>query len=337
MIRVELGAGALQFELVGGARGPRQLEHTVEPGAHPAVLGRLLAHPLEAVDLLGDERRTLLRQVGAQLVELGAVLADDVVVALAELLVDRGELLAQQVVALLLVHPLGDVGADLGGDLQLGQVLAGPLGEQRHAGLHLHGVQHLGALLVAHLAPGGDGVGKRAGLGDRAQDLGQPAALAQLGDLLQHHPQLAGGGLDARAGAGVGEQLDFRVLGAALAGMDGHDPGAPLGLEDGGLLAVGQRGRVGDAGNDADLGTVGGGGTRRCREQHPAVAADGRVDRGTGRIVVERDGDDGARQHHGRQAQHRQERGVAHIGRAVGSRRGAGVAGGVSHAHNVAS
>ena len=56
--------------------------------------------------------------------------ADDVVVALAELLADRRQLLAQQVLALLLVDALGDVGADLRGDLQLGEVVLGPLGDQ---------------------------------------------------------------------------------------------------------------------------------------------------------------------------------------------------------------
>ena len=61
-----------------------------------------------------------------ELGELGAVLADDVVVALAQLLADGGQLLAQQVLALLLVDALGDVGADLRGDLQLGQVVAWP-------------------------------------------------------------------------------------------------------------------------------------------------------------------------------------------------------------------
>ena len=73
--------------------------------------------------------------------QLGAVLLDDVVVALAELLADRGELLAQQVLALLLVHALGDVGADLRGDLQLGQVVLGPLGGQRRPVLELDGAQ----------------------------------------------------------------------------------------------------------------------------------------------------------------------------------------------------
>ena len=79
------------------------------------MLRRLLARALQPVDLLVDGVGGLLGQ--RQLGNLGAVLADDIVVALAELLADRRQLLAQQVLALLLVDALGDIGADLGRDL----------------------------------------------------------------------------------------------------------------------------------------------------------------------------------------------------------------------------
>ena len=143
VVGVEHCARRGEVELVVGAGAPRQLEHPVEPGADPAVLGRLLARPLEPVDLLVDEVARPCRPGAVELVELRAVLADDVVVALAELLADGGQLLAQQELALLLVDALGDVGADLLGHLQLGQVVLGPVGDQLDALLDVDGLQHL--------------------------------------------------------------------------------------------------------------------------------------------------------------------------------------------------
>ena len=61
VVGVQLGAGTLELELVGCACGPRQLEHAVQPGAHPTVLRRLLAHPLQPFDLLGHQCGGLLR------------------------------------------------------------------------------------------------------------------------------------------------------------------------------------------------------------------------------------------------------------------------------------
>ena len=116
---------------------------------------------------------------------------DDVVVALAELLADGRQLLAQQVLALLLVDPFGDVGADLGGDLQLGEVVLGPGHDQVDALAEIDGAQDCSLMIEVGLAPCRDGVGQLTGVGDAAQDLGQAAAVAQLGDLFQHDPQFA--------------------------------------------------------------------------------------------------------------------------------------------------
>ena len=54
VVGVEHGAHVGEVEVVVAARVPRQLEDAVEPGADPAVLGRLRAGALEPVDLLGD-------------------------------------------------------------------------------------------------------------------------------------------------------------------------------------------------------------------------------------------------------------------------------------------
>ena len=92
----------------------------------------------------------LLRQVrgldpGPVVLFLGARLA----VQLGQLLADRRELLAQQELALLLLHALADVVLDGLGHVQLGQRVAGPAGQQLQALLGVDRLQQLGLLLEA--------------------------------------------------------------------------------------------------------------------------------------------------------------------------------------------
>ena len=148
----------------------------------------------------------------------GAVLADDVVVVLAQLLADRGQLLAQQVLALLAVDALGDVVADRLGDLQLGEMLAGPRrGRARRGrprGSRPSTSRRRSSSRSAHVTTA---VGERTRFRRRAQQLGQPARAAQLGDRLEHDAQLAGEGLDAGRRPRVADDLDVGVGRAALA------------------------------------------------------------------------------------------------------------------------
>ncbi len=116
---------------------PGQLEHGVEPGADPGGLGVLLAGALELVDLLEQRRAHVVGHVGG--LDPGAVVVGALGLALAELLADRGELLAQQELALRLLHPLADVLADLVGDLRLGEVVAGPGDERSRAAARRRG------------------------------------------------------------------------------------------------------------------------------------------------------------------------------------------------------
>ena len=83
---------------------------------------RLLAEPLEPAELLLGLLAHGLGHPG--LFDLGPVLLDDRRVVLAELLADRLHLLAQEVVALLLLGAGLDVVADPLADLELGQPLA---------------------------------------------------------------------------------------------------------------------------------------------------------------------------------------------------------------------
>ena len=111
VVLVQDSARLDQVVVVLGAHVPGDVEHPVEVGADPSVLGVLLARPLQAVELAVDLGQHVLGHLG-----LGDPLAvgrDDVGLALVQLLLDRLELLAQQELALGLLHALGDVAADL--------------------------------------------------------------------------------------------------------------------------------------------------------------------------------------------------------------------------------
>ena len=110
------------IELLVGALVPRHGDQPVEVGADHARLAGLLAHALEAAELLVG---LLAHGLGhARLGDLGAVLLDDVGRVLAQLALDRLHLLAQEVLALLLVGAGLHVLADALADLQLGQAVA---------------------------------------------------------------------------------------------------------------------------------------------------------------------------------------------------------------------
>ena len=212
VIGVEDVARLSQVELVVGAGAERQLEHAVEPGADPGVLGRLLAHPLEPVDLLVDEVGDLLGQERPSLRRAWCGTRRRHRRRPRPTPSDGRQLLAKQVLALLLVDALGDVGADLGGDLQLGQVILGPVVDQGDALLDIDGAQHLHAAIARRPRLHETTASASApGSGTRAQDLGQATAAAQLGDLFQHDAQLAGRGFDARGGPRVGQDLRRRL------------------------------------------------------------------------------------------------------------------------------
>ena len=225
VVGVEHLTSRVEVELIVASCVPRQLEDAIEPRADPGMLRRLLARALQPVDLLVDGVGHLLGQL--QLGNLGAVLADDIVVTLAEFFADRRQLLAQQVLALLLVDTLGDVGADLCRDLKLGEMILGPRHDQIDAFAEVDRRQHRRLMIGIGFAPGRDGIGELAGIGNAAQDLGEPAAAAQLGDLFQHDAQLACCRLDSWRGPGIDEQHQIGMIGAALARVTGDDAPGP--------------------------------------------------------------------------------------------------------------
>jgi hypothetical protein len=107
---------------------PRQLQDGVEPRHDPAVLGALPAGALELVQLLLDRGPHGLGRTA--LVEPAAVLADDVVVALAQLPPDGLHLPPEHGLPLGLVEALHDVAVDVLSDRQLGQGVPSPLEDQ---------------------------------------------------------------------------------------------------------------------------------------------------------------------------------------------------------------
>ena len=118
VVGVEHLARVREVEVVLGRHAPRQRGDPLQPGADHAVLGRGLRELLQprelAVGLLAHDLGQLERgELLAQLVDLGLGR-----VALAELLLDRLQLLAQDVLALGLVHLGLDLRLDLGADLE---------------------------------------------------------------------------------------------------------------------------------------------------------------------------------------------------------------------------
>ena len=182
MVGVEDLARVGDVEVVLGRHAPRQLDDPLQVGADDAVLGgggrQALEPPQLALGLLSG----LLGQLGrldplAQLVDLGLLL-----VRLAELLLDRLELLAQVVLALALLDPRLDLGLDLGAELDHLELAGEDLREAAQAPADIDLLEQL--LLLGGRDPQrpGDQMGERRGVvdvGDRELEL-----LRQIGDLL---------------------------------------------------------------------------------------------------------------------------------------------------------
>ena len=109
----------LEVEVVVGVDAPRQRQDPLEVGADDAVLGGCRRQPLEAAELAVGGLADVVRQRGqlgeplAQLLDLGLLR-----VVLAELLLDRLQLLAQEVLALALLHLRLDLRLDLRAELE---------------------------------------------------------------------------------------------------------------------------------------------------------------------------------------------------------------------------
>ena len=199
VVLVEDARRLVHVEPVLGLLAPGQLEDGVQPGPDPPVLGVLLAHPLELVDLAVDRLAHGLGQVA--LLDLAPVVVGRVLVAraeLAQLLADGLQLPPQQELALGLLHALLDVGLDPLAQGQVGQDLTGP-GDDQPQPLGSTSTVSSTSTFWARDRSGEypDMSATRPGSVTSAEPLGQPARAPAQQDVLQHGPVLAGqlGGL----------------------------------------------------------------------------------------------------------------------------------------------
>ena len=197
---------------------PRQREQRVDEVAHDRRLGRHRRHHLELLELAERLRLGLLRHPGGldlllHLVEVG------VLVALAEFLLDRLDLLVQVVLALALLHLPLDAAADALLDLQdvdLAFEQPEQVLEALGDGAHL---EDLLLLLELQRQVRGDRVGEAAAVvdpGHRGQDLGRDL-LVELDVLVELREQRAAHRLDLVRLAGVaGQRRRLRRTGTRL-------------------------------------------------------------------------------------------------------------------------
>ena len=256
MVGVQHRARRDGVKMLLGALVPGQRDQPVEVGADHARLARLLAHALEPSELLGRLLVGLLGHLRG--LDLRAVLLDDRRVVLAELLADRVHLLAQEVVALLLVGALLDVVADALADLELLEALALQLQRQLEAVGHIDGAQQLEALLVVEVRAVAARVGQHARLADRAQPaVDARIGAAQLEDLLDDGAVLARERARASIdGHLIGALLDLDEEVAVGTALRGPDQRAVLRLDGHCVGAAGQAHALGHGGHHADLGEL---------------------------------------------------------------------------------
>ena len=167
VILVEHVLGARQVDHLVGSLAPRQRDDPVEIGARHGELGGGRRHLRQAIELA---QRFLLDHVGqAGRVELLAQLVDlaRLIVAFAQFLLDRLELLAQEVVALVLADLGLHLRLNLRPELEHLELLDQLPVQQIQAGAHVERGEHFLLGIGADGAEaGGDEVRQPPGLGD---------------------------------------------------------------------------------------------------------------------------------------------------------------------------
>ena len=244
------------FEPLIRALRPRHRDQPVEVGADHRALARLLAHALEAGQLALGLLAHLVRHAG--FLDLGAVLLDDRAVVVAELLLDRLHLLAQEVLALLLLRARLHVVADLAAHLHLGEALTLELERPAEPLGHVELLQQLDLLVIGQVRRVAGGVGEGAGLDDRAHERRDAAVIAaKLEELLDNRAVLAleitGAAVDRLV---VRLHLDLDPQVAVGTGARSANPASVLTLESDRTSAAGQAHAVHHVGDGADGGEL---------------------------------------------------------------------------------
>ncbi len=292
VVGVEHTASICDVAGLGRHFAPRQFDHRVEPVADPRLLRVLLAHALQAVELLVDREQ---HRVGQLLLgELGAVLGDDVVVALAQLLADLVQLAAQQQLALLLVEAVGDVGTDLVLQLEIGERLAHPAQHELEARFDVDGLQQLDALVHRVVGRVRGRVGQLARVFHAGEHVGDPARTAVLQDRLDDRAVLASELAGTRGGGLLVDLLDVDVQGAVRAELTVADPTAADAPDHEGTGPVG---KVSGTFNGCDRPDASEPTVDARHEHDPVAGIGGRRARPLRLVRLERDRDHHLRQH----------------------------------------
>ena len=253
VVGVQHLARVRRVEPLLGALAPRDGEQPVEVVADDAGLGSLVSHSLEPRELALGLLEDVLGHL--RLGDLRPVLLDDGPLVLAELLADRVELAAEDVLALLLVDIRLDVLLDSLAHLHEREPLALELEGELEALAHVDGLEEANLLLEAQVGRVARRVCERTGLGDRAHE-GRDAAVvaAQLEDLLDDRAILdleladaAVGGLRVGPFLDVDEEAPLRV-----AGRGARDP-AVQAVQGDRATAAGEADAIGHLGDGADL------------------------------------------------------------------------------------
>ena len=239
VIRVEDLARARDVVGVVAALVPRDLQHRVQPGADPAALWRLVRGPLQLGRFLERGLAHLLGQVrgldpGLVVLFLGARLA----VQLGQFLADGGQLLAEQELALLLLHALADIVLDRLRDVQLGQLVPGPPGQQLEPLLRVDGLQQLLTLLQGQVAGVSGAVGQSRRVGDPLQHVHDLPRAPLLQDRGGQSAVLTGQFLGAGAGRRLVHHRALNPQGRAGARRAHPDPHAGQAADHGGGLTT---------------------------------------------------------------------------------------------------
>ena len=255
MVGVEHLAGADGVEHLVGGLGPRHGDQPVEVGADHRRLAGALAGALEPPELALGLLADLVGHAG--FFDLRAVLLDDRGVVLAQLLADRVHLLAQEVLALLVLGALGDVVVDALADLELGQAVALELDGHAQALGDVDRLEDLDLLLGGDVGRVADRVGERPRAVDRAQE-GADAIVgaAQLEDLLDDRAVLAlehAELFDGLLGVGVGGDLDHE---RAVRVGDGGAADAAVEADEVESAPAGDASALRDLGDGADRGEL---------------------------------------------------------------------------------
>jgi hypothetical protein len=320
MIGVEHRLGLQQIDVLVGPLRPRERDEPVDVGPGDRVLGGGRGHFRQSIELA---KRFLLHLVGhPRRFDLVAQLVDflGLIVAFAELLLDRLHLLAQEVLALVLADFGLHLGLNLRSQLENLELLGEDPVELIHPRAQVDGLEQL----LFHRRPdraetGRDEVGQPARIGDVRRKHRQIVREdgRELNDLLEVRPDVPLERVDLERvprRLDIGHFLDLRPQ-VRLGGRDARKPDACEALDNQPQAAVGQLEHFVDVSERADGVQVGlsrlfQAGIALREDADQLAPGDGLVDELDGTLAGHGQRHERVREEHGvAQRQHRHVRG----------------------------